>query len=381
MDESFALPDARDPNLHLTHPSTSEFNRVYSLSFVSWGDALTLPQYLEESMYLTTVPLAKNDGMRIWILVDKNLDPDKRPILCSCETFRKRAFVSDTNGRFSEAVIYGIASVFCDPKYRRRGYASRLMQELATMLPSWEAESGKCVGSVLYSDIGKTYYARLGWHPFPINSHMELDPSLGTWPSQVRKLQTKDLGRLCEDDGAKVRNEMIRTSSRKIRMMIVPDLDHMLWHISKEEFACDKLFRKVPETKGAMVGEPGSRIWAVWTHRYYGAPDGSSSDNTLYILRFVVENPVMGADRQDIQTQNVLAILHAARIQAAEWGLDSVKFWDAPYVVQRAVEQADVQHRKVNREEDGIASLLWFGEGSGKEDSLEWLSGQKFAWL
>lgn len=42
--------------------------------------------YLTESQFLTGVPLAKDGGMTTWILVDKTLPPEKRPILCSCQT-------------------------------------------------------------------------------------------------------------------------------------------------------------------------------------------------------------------------------------------------------------------------------------------------------
>lgn len=116
MDTTFTLPDARSPNLWLTPPTVGEFQTIYSLSFLAWGDALTLPQYLEESAFLTTVPLAKDNGMSVWILTDKTLAPDQRPILCSCETFRKRAFITDTKGQFVETIIHGVASVFCNPK-------------------------------------------------------------------------------------------------------------------------------------------------------------------------------------------------------------------------------------------------------------------------
>lgn len=40
------------------------------------------------------------------------------------------------------------------------------------------------------------------------------------------------------------------------------------------------------------MGEAGSRIWAIWTHHYYGDPEGPGSGNTLYILRLVIENEV-----------------------------------------------------------------------------------------
>ena len=382
MDETFVLPDAQSPDLCLTHPTSSEFESIYSLSFLEWGDALNLPQYLEESAFLTTVPLAKDGGMSIWFLTDETHPPDHRPILCSCETFRKRGFVVDPRGHLSEGIVHSVASVFCDPKYRGRGYAARLMRELAILLPSWQSGLENCIGSILYSDIGKTYYAKLGWHPFPLNNHIELDPvHIAELPQTgVKAVIREDLDQLCKDDEAMIRTAMNGSSSKKTRMMVVPDLDHMLWHHSKEDFACEKLFGKHPRMKGAIIGELNDRMWVIWTHRYYGDPYSASSNNTLYILRIVIERRDTGPDQREHQIGQMRALLWAAQNEAAEWSLSCVKLWDPAYLVQDMVERTGIQHRKVEREEESLASLLWFGGGSGREDMVEWLGNEKYGW-
>lgn len=56
-------------------------------------------------------------------------------------------------------------------------------------------------------------------------------------------------------------------------MGIVPDHDHMLWHHKKADLAFDKLFGKQPHRNGAIAGQPGNRICAILTHRYYGEPE------------------------------------------------------------------------------------------------------------
>ena len=48
--------------------------------------------------------------------------------------------------------------------------------------------------------------------------------------------------------------------------------------------------------------------------------------------------------------------------------------------IRELIERAGIPHRTVEREEDGIASLLWYGEGSGKEDTLEWIANEKYGW-
>lgn len=376
LDASFQLPDAGSPDLYLTHPTDAEFNAIYSGSFFEWGDALSLPQYLEESVFLTTVPLAKDDGMLVWMLTDRSTSPNHRPILCSCETFRKRVFVTDTQGQLKEMIVYAIASVFCIPEYRGRGFAGRLMRELAAILPTWHVDSKRCIGSVLYSDIGKTYYANFGWHPLSINIHIEFEPEKKTVSFHTRKILAADLDQLCRDDESLIRQTMISSSNCKMRMMVVPDVDHMQWHLEKEEFACKKLFGKIPHVKGAIAGRPGHRMWAIWTHRYYADPKTASADNTLYILRLVVEEKHAGAG----QVEQMRAVLQAAQAEAFEWKLHNVIMWDPTPLVQELIKQTGIQHRKVQREDDGIASLLWFGEGSGKEDMIEWIGNEKYGW-
>lgn len=393
LDAFVALPDSQLPDLQLSHPTPTECLEIWELTSLAWRDALTLPLYLKESDFLTSVPLAKDGGMTLWILVDKKLPPDQRTILCSCETFRKRAFIS-TNGVVTEKIIHGVASVFCNPSYRRRGYAARMMKELVKLLPTWQTEKIECIGSVLYSDIGKTYYAKLGWHPFPNNSHIELHPLKVAKPPGVRELLAGDLAQLCMEDEYMVRKALATASSdQKIRMMLVPDLDHMLWHHKKEEWVCDKLFGKEPQFKGAVAGQPGNRVWAIWTHRFYGDPKLETSGNTLYILRLVIENhaalaatlsrstrTAQEATQFELHAEHLKNVLQTAQAEAAEWRLSHVNLWDPTPVVEALLERTSVHFTKVDRENEGIASLLWYGEGTGKEDSLEWVGNEKYAW-
>ncbi len=333
-----SLPKPQASNLRLTIPTHEELEAVHKLSFAGWGDSLTLPQYLHESDHLTRVPLAKNDGMVSWILTDCNQLPDQRPILGSCETFRKRAFVINQKGQMSENIIYGIASVFVNPKYRCQGYGSRLMHELARMIPEWHVGSLRSIGSILYSDIGKNYYKKHGWTAFPVNNHIEFDPMPDPMPLHARPVQAEDLPQLCQNDEAMARKTMAGSPPGKSRMMIVPNIDHMLWHISKEEFACQKIFDQVPQAKGAIAGECGCRIWAIWVHRYYRHPDSSPADNTLYILRFVVENQRPTNEQLQSQIQYAKAVLQAAQAEAVQWQLQCIKLWHPTPLVQKLVE-------------------------------------------
>ena len=109
-----------------------------------------LEKYNSESQAFT-----KDGGITFWILVDSTLPPNERPVLGSCESLRKRALVARC-GKLEEVVSHGIGSVFCNPDYRGRGYAQRMMEELGKKLETWNQENGKMTDfTVLYSDIGK----------------------------------------------------------------------------------------------------------------------------------------------------------------------------------------------------------------------------------
>ncbi|GAQ07499.1 hypothetical protein ALT_4820 [Aspergillus lentulus] len=380
--EEQVLPDSTSPDLHLNHPTDEENLRIWQLTSNEWKDALTIPQYLEESAYLMTVPLARNKGMTQWILVDRNLAPNQRPILASCETFRKLSLISDQTKTNQLVVVHGIASVYCNPVYRGRGYASRLLEELNKTLPTWQCAGKKCVASVLFSDIQPRFYKSLGWHPFP-SDHIEFEPAV--IQHAALPVYAEDVSRLCAVDVAILGHEMSRFSTNDMtQLLILPDHDHMLWHHSKEEFVAQRLFGKAPLVKGAMSGEPGHFVWAIWTHRFYNHPDNSLSENTLYILRFVVEGATLSLNTDDDltyeQVTSVREVLQAARAEAAEWSLHKIKLWNPSHSLERAIQLSGIPFQRKRRTQDSIPCLQWYGEGSGKPCSLNWLLNEKYGW-
>jgi hypothetical protein len=388
-----SLSDSKSPDLHLSHPTPNECVKISTNNSDSWRDSLTRPVFLQESLFLATVPLAKDGGMTTWILVEKNLPQDHRPIFCSCETFLKRSLMSDADGKIEEVIVHGIASVFCPLGYRRRGYAARHMTEVAKALRTWQSDQGKVAGSVLYSDIGKTYYAKLGWQPNPTNWHVEFPPMNIPKSPLTQELVEDDLAELCKRDEAIIRAAMATPADGvKKRFTILPDLDHMLWHIAKESFATEQLFGKIPRAKGAIAGPSGSQVWAIWTHRYYGHPMAESPSNVLYILRLVVEGddsanktPSTGekglrAGQEKKQVCSLIAVLQAAQAEAMKWRLDHVKLWEPSPWVQHVITESKINHCVVERKEDSIASGMWYDENGGLGMTPVWINNERYAW-
>ena len=149
------LPPCDSINLALLHPTPEEKVETWKLNGASWRGSMSLPIYLRRETHLENQAFTKDGRLTFWILVDSTLPPNERPILGSCESFRKRALVA-RSGKVEDVVSHGIGSVFCNPEYRRRGYAQRMIEELGKMLDTWNQEAGKKTDfTVLYSDIGK----------------------------------------------------------------------------------------------------------------------------------------------------------------------------------------------------------------------------------
>ena len=163
-----SFPNKDSEGLILTHPTPSERNATWTLNANNWGKALGLDNYLEREEHLLTAPLAENGGITHWILVDGSLPENERQILSSCESLRKPALIAK-KGTVREVITHGIGSVFTQEECRGRGYAGRMLRELGPKLKTHQVKEARkeSIFSILYSDIGKKFYAKHGWQPFP----------------------------------------------------------------------------------------------------------------------------------------------------------------------------------------------------------------------
>ena len=468
------LPDAGSEALVLTHPTEEEKRRTWTLNHREWGGALTLEQYLVREPYLATVPpLTRDGGMTHWILTTATADgsggaPASRPVLASCESIRKRVLVArpppaggngESEIEVEESVGYGVGSVYTYPEYRGRSYAKRMLKELGGALRTWPSQqqqqqqkqgdqtnggAGKAppkeaACSALWSDLGKVFYAKKGWPPFP-SAHASFPAAATAAAAQTGSQQNGDgnglplpsepitrenLARFAALDEAQLRRRLARTASRTGRpaFAFAPDQETLLWHMHREDFISSQVFENSAgnnsnkaengpaaatgeavngaaaaagsgsgsgneELKGLAVGHEGRRVWAVWTRNYYAGPENPHK-NTLYILRLVVEGAdedgadggAAGAarDRGELRAA-FAAIVDAARGVAARWGLAKVDLWNPNPLVRGLLADiaGDAPHEWVERDVDSIPSLMWYG-GEAEED-VQWVANEKYCW-
>ncbi|UNI13400.1 hypothetical protein JDV02_000148 [Purpureocillium takamizusanense] len=392
MASSSALAD--DAGFVLTHPDADEQVRTWTHTHPFWGPSYPLDVYLARERELLTVPLARDGGMA----------NRRRPVLSSCETLRKRALVrAPGESTARDVYAHGVASVFTYPESRRQGHAARMLDLLGRKLADDEARRpGDAAFSVLFSDIGKTFYAGLGWAPFE-STHLSLPAAaaVGSPGKDAATAAASARGELTKTKTAatttpitdenleplvaldeKLLRERIALDdaarpTTKTRVAILPDMNHMRWHFTREAFMSTHHLGRAPAVHGALYTNPsdGSRVWAIWARVHSGGTTDLAK-NVLYIQRSVVENP--GISDSDL-TRAWRAILEAARAEAHEWMCTRVDMWNPDERTRRLIIEMDDLHVKhIIREEDSIASLRWFGDGSVQD--IEWVANERYEW-
>ncbi|MCJ1282919.1 hypothetical protein MMC26_002245 [Xylographa opegraphella] len=413
------LPLSTSSTLQLVHPTAAEKDATWRINGATWRGALSIESYLRREHYLAAQPLTQNGGITYWILVDSaespaSADPESklplpfhqhistrrcarplqrriaqlttlfpvgpptRTILSSCESLRKRALVAHRASAPTVSAItaHGIGSVFCAPVLRKRGYAGRMMAELNRALATHQQADGqKSLFNVLYSDIGKQFYARRGWHARE-SRHVALPavPEAGEEKgTTARALYAADLRALCEADERLLRRKMGRwgEGGPDTRVAFVPDVETVGWHHAREEFAAEEMLGRRPEVKGAVVETAEGRVWAVWT-RTFGA---SEEGNLLHVLRMVVEGALEEKEEGTWSVEAAAEVLRAAQREAGRWAMKTVEVWNPEGVVVLAARSIVGEVEVVDRDEESITSLMWYGEGE-----VEWVGNEKYGW-
>lgn len=236
------------------------------------------------------------------------------------------------------------------------------------------------------------FYAKLGWKPFS-SAHVALPPANRQDVEDMgsRPLFAQDLDALCEADGALMAKYMARFEpcEPSTRVAIIADAGIMQWHHAREEFVAKETLDRIPEIKGAIVGnEKGARVWAVWTRTFGGDKRG----NTLHILRLVIEeeddfNVYPGDENEKNRpsvnrkhVQAAAAVLRAAQVEAARWQMDTVEIWNPSATVVASAREVLPLAKITYRDEESVASLMWYGDRGGSSEDVQWVRNEKYAW-
>ncbi|KAG6017884.1 hypothetical protein E4U43_008438 [Claviceps pusilla] len=369
-----------------------------------WGSSFTPQAYVSREERLLSLGLTRDGGLTIWALTqdtNNSIDTDStndvnnaknaknasgRPILSSLEVYRKRAIVRGTNGIVRDVTAHGVATVFTPPKNRRKGYGSKMLSLLGDELAQQQSqEPGSAEFSILFSDVGKTFYAQQQWMPFP-STHLSFSVTPFTTTNNATEddcltlITNENLPMIAELDEQTVREKLARPPLRPntVRVAILPDLATYEWYLTRAGILTTHLLGKAPTVHGAMYNPPGrphSRVWMLWSPAVSGGSH-SPDKNVMNILHYALEDPAIP---DDVLSRALNTIMCVAQTQAKEWLCSRIDMWNPEDRIRVLLQQSvSLPSELVDRETSCIASLRWFGEGSVSD--VEWVDNQKFEW-
>lgn len=348
---------------------------AWRLNGEAWAAPISIDDYIAREYHLSQQDLSKEGRCMYWVLTHKD---DPTHVVASCESFKKTVFIAGhgtgINDGFLETTGYVVASVYTNPKYRRLGMAAYMLQKLQEHMDT----DSEC--SVLYSDIGKLYYASLGWDVFPSDqATIYLQSGDFSVPQPAaRYLALEDLKPLCDQDVAQVKAKFQRLASdhRKTHVAFSPSYAQISWLLVREQFMAGILFKREIERRGAISSN--GRSWVYWEHDWRG--------KQLKVLKIVnlESDPETGVTVMDeAKIWDIVELLQAAAAEAAEWGLQKVLLWNPDDNTTRGIkgfhnyhaEEADVVFDERN---SSIPSLRWKG-GRGKDATI-WEDNYYYCW-
>lgn len=221
-----------------------------------------------------------------------------------------------------------------------------------------------------------------------VSSHERLPSSL----PESRPLYASDIAELCAIDEQLIRQHMAKAvSGDRTAVAIVPSVTQLQWHHAREEFVAKELYGKIPEVKGAIVGtEPGQRVWCYWT-RVYTTPN-ETKDNTLHILRLVIEDPnhsdFTAANEEGVRKAHdsyiakaTASLFAAAQLEAGKWAMGQTDIWNPTSTTLAGAKMLDPSATVEHREKESIASLRWYGSEEGNPvEHVDWICNEKYGW-
>jgi hypothetical protein len=220
----------------------------------------------------------------------------------------------------------------------------------------------------------QTFYAKLGWDPYPSNqitlepTSLEASEEIEPIPG-VELLQQDDIRALCDQDVISVTQSLAdlpMQARNKTYAAFLPTYLQACWHFSKEDFKGTQ-GDKVPETKGAI--SPSQNVWIYWFH--------NTTESKLKIQRVVV----LDSSNKERNIEELTSLLRQAAKEARQWGIKEVIFWNPREEVRLAAEKVakggGIMVKEEERMESSVPCLRW---KRGRKEDVVWDCNEFYAW-
>ncbi|KAF8513443.1 hypothetical protein BU17DRAFT_53279 [Hysterangium stoloniferum] len=378
---------------YLTEDSLSNFTLVPATAAqilvsrkrqsLHWARGMTEKEFISRENKLEVLEHSEDGKLRAWALVPRD-DPETIDHPCSCETFRRKVLVSSASNALEEAVGYGIATVFCGPEYRKRGFTSHMMRLLHYILAppgslgvfpeQWGAPPA-CEGlgdarcSVLYSDVGN-FYSRCG--PAPLTTGWEIRSPVGTtWtPEHVTGLEEsaeefeflseEECRLLWEDDATYIAEQLSKLpSSSPTRFTFLPSQGVAAFLISRA-LAEEPLLPKVSMDR-----------WGVRLIQTGGPPPAYA---TWTLDMELTKPPVIVVTRLRATPESFPSLLRGLLAEALRINAKAIEVWNLDTGLADVA--ANMGGKTAARTQDHLSAVAWYGSESQHE--VEWAFNEKY---
>jgi GNAT superfamily N-acetyltransferase len=341
---------------------------TWRINGASWAKPMALDDYISGENKLFATALIGNGGCKFWLLHRRD-DPNE--IICSMEATRKPVLVA-SGGKTRSEHAYAIASVFTNPVYRNKGMAALLLRKAQEAI---DATGAIC--SVLYSDIGKAYYARLGWTVHP-SKQVSLSLVEGSNVTPLERspdgqyLTRGEMPSLCDLDLRLLTQKFKQLGEHddgKTHVAFAPSTEQIEWHVTRDVYKAPLLAGREVIHHGAMIGNN----WLYWEHDY--------RKNKLQILRIVTAE---GATPEEKSTA-IASLLQMALLEAKDWNLPRILVWNPDeHVTAAAKKLGTILSEAVTivfdeREDGSLPSLRWCPSEPLKGE-IVWEENFYYAW-
>lgn len=352
-------------------------------NYDGFGQPLSRELYLEREHALNLLPFGAG-GFR-WALVDT----ESGGWTATCETYHRPClFTAEQGGRavVKDGTVAVVASVFTPVHLRGRGYAAEMIRQLKDRLETFDG----VVCSTLYSDIGPTFYANLGWakcpskeaviaisKPLDIEREISLEKGLPT----VRGISNDELFQAyLPADVARLPADLLKEIEAKggsgpLRTFAVtPIREAIEWLWERSHFyqrAIAPAGDQPRMTFTYAIGTPTDPSWSFFVLF------PNFKEDKLVIQRIRI------AAKSDAEAeQHALSLLLAVVREARLLGLGKVVAWDSAPCVDRAFEslRGVVGEVRIGERDpdDSLSSICWYGDGA--ETETVWIANEKYAW-
>ncbi|KAF9909939.1 hypothetical protein EC991_007742 [Linnemannia zychae] len=358
-----SIPFTHD-DIHLIRAYSSDIiQQTWANNRVEWGPTLDEDTYYAREKILASQEFTRNNKLQVWVLVPKTFDsasPQLDLILSAVETFERPGIIASKKDGLKDVISISVASVFTPAPYRGRGYASLMMKLLWKEIGNMEGVSF----TFLYSDVGPTFYNRLGWTPK--RSEEIVIPTTHTIAGRdrsVEKVTDSNLSELLAADAQQVRTLLkaqieAAVSSSKVFAVVTPEPTCVLWLHARSRFVAKHIL-KLEDQEIVELGAKHGKSFVLWFHDLL--------KDQLFIIRWHLDSSNGGDETV------ACALIEAAQAEARKWKLSKVVMWNPEQSLADLL-QVEIKYR------DSAIPSLGLVDPAIKTDDVEWIHNEKYSW-